>query len=146
MFILTWEKISVILLTWVCDFLPFNRLGNEGGGAKTQGEGVGIPIGGIESSIGSSPSELSTSLEGSPSIVLGFTSTHEGDKEEGAGEGSSFAYCSPTWVSTFFPDLNEITTLTFRTSLGSKEDEDPSLGLASSQLGKVPFSMLNIAN
>ena len=145
MFILTWEKISVILLTWVCDFLPFNRLGNEGGGAKTQGEGVGIPIGGIESSIGSFSSEFSTPLKGSASIVAEFTSTHEVDKEDDAGEGRSFSYCSPTWVSTF-PNHNDITVLTFCTSLGSKEDEDPPLGLASNWLGNVPFFLLDIAN
>jgi len=66
--------------------------------------------------------------------------------EEDVGEGSSFACGSPTWVSTFFPDLNDITTLTFRTSFGSKEDEDPPLGLASGWLEKVPFSRLDIAN
>jgi len=121
-------------------------LGNRGGGTKTQGEGVGIPVGGIEALIGSPPLELSTSSEESASTVVGFTSTHGGDKEEGVGEGSSFACCSPTWVSTFFPDLNDITALTFRTSLGSKEDEDPPLGLASGWLGKVLFSLLDITN
>jgi len=53
-------------------------LGNGGGGAETQGEGVGILVGGIEPSFGSSPLELSTSLEGSASTAVGFSSTHGG--------------------------------------------------------------------
>ena len=78
----------LILSTCVCDFLPFNRFGNEGGGAETQGEGVGMLLGGVEPSFGSSPLESSTSLEGSASTAVGFTTTHGGGGEEGAGEGS----------------------------------------------------------
>jgi len=77
---------------------------------------------------------------------MGFISMHGGDKEEDEGERSSFSCCSPTWLSTFFPDHNDITALPFRTLLASKEDEDSPLGLVSGWLGKVPFSPLDIAN
>jgi len=56
-------------------------LKNRGGGVEGQEEWVGVPLGGIESSIGLSPLELSILLEESTSIVAGFTSTHGGDKE-----------------------------------------------------------------
>ena len=86
----------LILSTCVCAFLPFNRLGNGGGGTETQGEEVGMLLGGVELSFDSSPLESSTSLGGSASTTVGFTTKHGGVGEEGAGEGSSFACGSPT--------------------------------------------------
>ena len=39
-----------------------------------------------------------------------------------SGAGDTFTSCPPKWMSTFFPDLVEITALNFLTSLGSKEE------------------------
>ena len=86
-------------------FLTFNRLVNGGWGVEAQVEGLRISLGAIESSIGSSSSELSTPLEESASIVVGLTSTHGGDKKEDAVEGSSFSCCSPTWYQLSSPIL-----------------------------------------
>ena len=116
MLILTWGKVSLILSRWDCSFFPLNWLGKWEGGLEAQRERVGTSLGEVESWIHSLSLGSSTSFYGIEVIKEGSTSPLWEKGRENDGEGDSFLFYSPTWVSTFFPDRREITVFTFRTS------------------------------
>ena len=129
--IFIWEKVSLILSTWDCTYFPFNRLGKGGGGLATLHEGIGESLGEVELLIDSLSLGSSTSLDRIGIIREAHMSSPSREGQEDDGKGDLFPPYSRTWVSTCLPNCKEITTFTFRTSLGSKEEEELPLGFAS---------------